>query len=131
LEILDDRNRARVISDSLISYTRSAPLTKSDAYQDAMRRIELAGRGRRDNGALAVYFGADDVFAADRHLQVGRSRYLITEVLECARCDGILPNGLDASLAMLVVAGRDRIEDVTLLRCRVEEYESNKMHVTT
>ena len=127
LDIPVDVLSASQISALLVPYTRSAQITLEEVYKDAKRRLELASRNRRDNGAFALYVGSDDVFVDDRYLRVGKFKCLLVDVALYAQAEACLPLPtceLDARLAMLVVAARDRVEDLELLATRVAQYES-------
>lgn len=118
---------ARKVAEQLASYTRSAQISRREVYDDAKRRLELASRGRRDNGAFALYFGNEDVYVDGKILSVGKFECWISDVELYAEAGANLPlpNGeLPAELAMLVIAANRRVEDLDLLARRVAEYEA-------
>lgn len=122
----DDSDTARSLAALLAVYCRSATICRPEAYEDAKRRLELASRGRFDNGALALFVGSDDAFAYGDTFSIGQFKCYITDVAIYADANAELPvptGSLDARLAMLVIAAKDRVEDIALLAERVAEYE--------
>src|SRR5687767_3455676 len=126
LEVPDGPLAAAEIANTLAPYTRSAQIASVEVYRDAKRRLELASRGRYDNGALSLYFGKDDVFISDEVVRIGRDRFTVSEVTAYAGSESNLELSrglLQAGLVMLVVAATKRREDIGLLSRRVAEFE--------
>lgn len=137
LHVVDGAEAAKRIADQLTPYTREAPITRPEVYEDAKRRLEAQIQGQAapalrrelENGLLV---GSDSVRVdGGEFLQVGTSaRFRIDEVREYALrgANLPLPGGrlLQAAMGLLVVAAEERAkqgEDLEALSRRVSEYE--------
>jgi hypothetical protein len=135
LHVVDGPNAAHRIAEQLRPYTRSAPITRPEVYEDARRRLhthahhEREGAARREL-ARALTVGNDVVQVAGDFLQVGSVAFRIEEVREYALrgANLPLPGGrlLQAAMGLLVVAAEQRAragEDLEALAGRVAAYE--------
>ncbi len=137
LHVADGPDAAKRTADQLSPYTREAPITRPEVYEDARRRL-AAGVGGADGGrtarrevekALAV--GNETVHVSGGFLQVGSIAFRIEEVREYALrgANLALPGGrfLQAAMGLLVVAAEERAragEDLEALAKRVADYEA-------
>ena len=134
LHVADGPEAAKRIADQLAPYSRSAPITRPEVYEDAKRRLQaqLSGRpelARREvKGSLVV--GSDVVMVADGYLNVGSVAFRVEEVRDYALrgANLPLPGGrlLQAAMGLLVVAAEARAkegEDLTILSDRIAAYE--------
>ncbi|HET6610730.1 MAG TPA: hypothetical protein VFG83_02025 [Kofleriaceae bacterium] len=135
LHVADGPDAAKQIADELSPYTRGAPITRPDVYQDARRRLESESQGRHDAArrelARGLVVGGDLVRVQDGYLEVGRIAYRIEEVREYALrgANLPLPGGrlLQAAMGLLVVAAEQRLhagEDLEALKARIAAYEA-------
>jgi len=134
LYIADGAEAAQDIANRLASYTRLAPITRVEAYEDAKRRLEA--RRESDQSLLqqepVLLIGSDVVTVQDLCIiRVGDLvKYRIAEVEEYAQyaANLPLPNGasLQAALALLVIPAKQRGDDVTLLSQRIAAYEARQ-----
>lgn len=135
LHVADGPEAAREIAEQLAPYTRSAPITRPDVYEDARRRLHAQLSGRADHarreieGGLIV--GTEVVRVEGDDLLVGELRFEIKDVREFALRGANLPlNGgrlLQAAMGLLVVAADARAregEDLELLSKRISAYET-------
>ncbi len=134
LHVADGPDAAKRIADTLSQYSRSAPITRPEVYQDAKQRMrdQVAGnaeRADRDAG-LGLRVGDETVTVSGDFLQVGAVRFRIAEVREYALRGGNLPlpggRLLQAALGLLVVAADERArkgEDLKALGDRIAAYE--------
>jgi hypothetical protein len=135
LHVADGPEAAKRISDHLQPYTRNAPITRPDVYEDARRRLEAhvrgdAGRQVKRELERGLMVGSDVVHVAGDYLQVGQVAFRIDEVRDYAQhgANLPLPGGrlLQAAMGLLVVAAEKRArtgEDVEALRVRIAQYE--------
>jgi hypothetical protein len=134
LHVADGPEAAKRIADHLAPYTREAPITRPDVYQDARRRMAAqterkpASIARELSGGLKV--GDDEVTVAAGFLQVGAVSFRIDDVREYAvrGANLPLPGGrlLQAAMGLLVVAADERArtgEDLPALAARIRAYE--------
>lgn len=134
LHVADGPEAAKQIADQLAPYTRSAPITRPDVYEDARRRLQaqLSGRdghARREiEGGLVV--GTEVVRVEGDELVVGDLRFPVKDVREFALRGANLPLAggrlLQAAMGLLVVAADARAregEDLELLSKRIAAYE--------
>ncbi|ACY18098.1 hypothetical protein [Haliangium ochraceum] len=135
LHVEDEPALVRRLADSLSPYTRAAPITRPEVYEDARRRLQTHGQERSDSevrrelaGSLTV--GAEVVQVVDDYLCIGATSFAIDEVRDCALRGANLPlsgsRSLQAALGLLVVAADERAregEDVATLTRRIKEYE--------
>lgn len=135
LHVDDEPEQVKRIVDQLAPYTRQAPITRPDVYEDARRRLEAQSRGRTDasvrreiEGSLTV--GAETVHVAGDSLCIGATEFSIESVREYALRGANLPlpgnRSLQAALGLLVVAAEERAragEDVDTLASRIRAYE--------
>jgi hypothetical protein len=140
LHIADGPEAAKGIADQLAPYTRDAPITQPEVYEDAKRRMRAQAEGRGDAAAKrelehALLVGSDVVHKKDEHLVVGKATFRIAEVREYALRGANLPlHGgrlLQAAMGLLVVAAEERAsagEDLGLLSKRVSDYEAWSGH---
>lgn len=134
LHVADGAEAARRLADQLQPYTREAPITRPEVYEDARRRLGAqiegkAGRARREleRGLLV---GDDVVSVHEGYLTVGSVAFRIEEVRDYAvrGANLPLPGGrlLQAAMGLLVVAADERAragEDLEALSRRIREYE--------
>lgn len=134
LHVADGPEAAKRIADTLSQYSRSAPITRPEVYQDAKQRMRDQVAGKDGNGdreaRLGLRVGDETVTVSGDFLEVGAVRFRIPEVREYAlRGDNLpLPGGrlLQAALGLLVVAAAERArngEDLALLGKRIAAYE--------
>jgi hypothetical protein len=140
LHVADGPIAAKGIADQLAPYTRDAPITRPEVYEDAKRRMRAQAEGRGEASARrelehGLLVGADVVHLKDHFLLVGQNTFAISEVREFALRGANLPleggRLLQAAMGLLVVAAEERAaqgEDVTLLAKRIAEYESWSGH---
>jgi hypothetical protein len=140
LHVADGPEAAKSIADQLAPYTRDAPITRPEVYEDAKRRIRAQAEGRGEASARrelehALLVGNDVVFMRGDYLQVGQVAFRITEVREYALRGANLPltggRLLQAAMGLLVNAAEERAaagEDIALLSKRVADYESWSGH---
>ncbi|MEE9385016.1 MAG: hypothetical protein V3V08_16550 [Nannocystaceae bacterium] len=134
LHVADGPDAAKNVADQLAPYSRSAPITRPEVYEDAKRRLRAQLSGRPDvakreaNGALVV--GSDIVTVSEGHLMIGKVTFRIDEVREYALrgANLPLPGGrlLQAAMGLLVVAAEARAkegEDLETLTSRIAAYE--------
>jgi hypothetical protein len=81
---------AKSISEQLAPYTRDAPITRPEVYEDAERRMRTQAEGRGEASARrelehALLVGTDVVYLRGDYLQVGQVAFRIGEVREYAR----------------------------------------------
>jgi hypothetical protein len=136
LHVVDGPDAAKRIADRLAPYTRQAPITRPDVYQDARQRLHAQSRGRTEETlhrelAHGLVVGSDVVHVQGELLQVGTISFRIDEVREYAlRGSNLpLPGGrlLQAAMGLLIVAAQERArtgEDLQALAERVSEYEA-------
>jgi hypothetical protein len=140
LHVADGPEAAKGIADQLAPYTRDAPITRPEVYEDAKRRMRAQAEGRGEASAKreleqALLVGSDVVHLKAEYLQVGQKQFRITEVREYALRGANLPlDGgrlLQAAMGLLVVAAEERAaagEDLQLLSKRIAEYEAWSGH---
>jgi hypothetical protein len=140
LHVADGPEAAKGISEQLAPYTRDAPITRPDVYEDAKRRMRDQAEGRGDASARrelehALLVGSDLVYMKDDYLVIGTQKYKIAEVREYALrgANLPLPGGrlLQAAMGLLVVAAEERAtagEDIGVLSKRVADYEAWSGH---
>lgn len=135
LHVVDGAEAAKEIADQLAPYTRAAPITRPEVYEDARRRLDAHahGRGSKSKRELeqALVVGGEVVHVAGDYLQVGQVGFKIDEVREHALrgANLPLPGGrlLQAAMGLLVVAAAERArsgEDLNALAKRIGEYEA-------
>jgi len=136
LHVVDGAEAAKNIADQLAPYTRNAPITRPDVYEDARRRLDAQAHGRGERAAKreverALVVGSEVVHVEGDFLQVGQVAFRIEEVREYALrgANLPLPGGrlLQAAMGLLVVAAEDRArhgEDLDALARRIGEYEA-------
>ena len=140
LHVADGPEAAKGIADQLAPYTRDAPITRPEVFEDAKRRIRAQAEGRGEASARrelehALLVGSDVVFLKGDRLQVGQIAFAVSEVREYALRGANLPltggRLLQAAVGLLVVAAEERAaagEDIALLSKRVADYESWSGH---
>ena len=140
LHVADGPEAAKGISEQLAPYTRDAPITRPEVYEDAKRRMRAQAEGKGEASARrelenALLVGADVVYVRGDYLQVGNVAFRISEVREYALRGANLPltggRLLQAAMGLLVVAAEERAaqgEDVAVLSKRIAEYESWSGH---
>jgi hypothetical protein len=134
LHVADGPEAAKNIADKLSPYSRSAPITRPEVYEDARRRLQAQISGRDDHarreieGGLVV--GSEVVRVEGEELLIGEIRFDIKDVREFALrgANLPLPGGrlLQAAMGLLVVAADARAregEDLELLSERIAAYE--------
>ena len=140
LHIADGPEAAKGVAEQLAPYTRDAPITRPEVYEDAKRRMRAQAEGKGEVSARrelehALLVGADVVYLRGDYLQVGQVAFRIQEVREYALRGANLPltggRLLQAAMGLLVVAAEQRAaqgEDVTLLSKRIADYEAWSGH---
>lgn len=135
LHVADGPGPAKRICDGLAPYTREAPITRPEVYEDAKRRLEAQARGDIDTPARrelerGLLVGSDVVMVSGEYLHVGAVAFRIDEVRDYALrgANLPLPGGrlLQAAMGLLVVAAEDRAkagEDLDALARRIADYE--------
>jgi hypothetical protein len=137
LHVADGPEAARQISEHLKPYSRHAPITRPDVYEDARRRLEANLRGAtraaevRRELERGLMVGSDTVQVSGDYLQVGSVAFRIDEVRDYAQhgANLPLPGGrlLQAAMGLLIVAAEHRAqagEDIGALRQRIAQYEA-------
>jgi hypothetical protein len=140
LHVADGPEAAKSISDQLAPYTRDAPITRPEVYEDAKRRMRAQAEGKGEASARreleqALLVGSEIVALRGAHLTVGQISFPIGEVREYALRGANLPltggRLLQAAMGLLVVAAEERAaqgEDVQLLSKRIADYEAWSGH---
>lgn len=140
LHVADGPEAAKSISEQLAPYTRDAPITRPEVYEDAKRRMRAQAEGRGEASARrelehALLVGSDVVYLRGDYLQVGQVAFRIGEVREYALRGANLPltggRLLQAAMGLLVVAAEERAaagEDVAVLSKRIADYEAWSGH---
>ena len=141
LHVADGPEAAKGISEQLAPYTRDAPITRPEVYEDAKRRVRAQAEGKGDAAAKreiehALLVGSDVVTMNGDMLKVGADQaYRISEVREYALrgANLPLPGGrlLQAAMGLLVVAAEERAaagEDLAVLSKRIADYEAWSGH---
>jgi len=140
LHVADGPDAAKQIMEQLQPYTRDAPITRPEVYEDAKRRMRAQAEGKQEASAKrdlesALLVGADVVYLNGDWLHVGGSTFRVSEVREHAlRGANLALQGgrlLQAAMGLLVVAASGRAaqgEDVTLLSKRIADYEAWSGH---
>ncbi len=134
LHVADGADAAKRLADALSPYTREAPITRPEVYEDARRRLGAQVEGRKDRGRRelerGLLVGDDVVSVADGYLSVGAVAFRVEEVRDYAvrGANLPLPGGrlLQAAMGLLVVAADERTragEDLEALSKRIKEYE--------
>lgn len=135
LHVADGPEHAKRIADGLSPYTREAPISRPEVYEDARRRLEAQSQGNRQAAARrelerVLSVGTEVVRLQGDYLQVGGVAFRIDEVREYALrgANLPLPGGrlLQAAMGLLVVAAEERArvgEDLTALAQRIARYE--------
>jgi hypothetical protein len=140
LHVADGPEAAKGISEQLAPYTRDAPITRPEVYEDAKRRMRAQAEGKGEASARrelehALLVGNEVVFLRGEYLQIGSVAFRIAEVREHALRGANLPltggRLLQAAMGLLVVAAEERAaagEDLGLLSKRVADYEAWSGH---
>lgn len=140
LHVADGPEAAKNIADQLAPYTRDAPITRPEVFEDAKRRMRAQAEGKGEASARreleqALLVGSEVVFLRGQHLSVGSISFPIGEVREYALRGANLPltggRLLQAAMGLLVVAAEERAgqgEDVQLLSKRIADYEAWSGH---
>jgi hypothetical protein len=140
LHVADGPEAAKSIAEQLAPYTRDAPITRPEVYEDAKQRIRAQAEGKGEASARreiehALLVGSDVVHLRGDYLQVGQVAFRIGEVREYALRGANLPltggRLLQAAMGLLVVAAEERAaagEDVALLSKRIADYEAWSGH---
>src|SRR4029078_12470780 len=105
------------IAEQLVPYTRDAPITRPEVYEDAKRRVRAQAEGKGEASARreiehALLVGQDVVHLKGDYLQVGQVAFRISEVREYALRGANLPltggRLLQAPAGLRRVAARER-----------------------
>jgi hypothetical protein len=140
LHVADGPEAAKGVAEQLAPYTRDAPITRPEVYEDAKRRMRAQAEGKGEISARrelehALLVGADVVHLKGDYLQVGQVAFRISEVREYALRGANLPltggRLLQAAMGLLVVAAEERAatgEDVAVLSKRIADYEAWSGH---
>ena len=135
LHVADGPEAAKRVADNLSQYSRSAPITRPEVYQDAKRRLseQLAGKRATNprESQAGLWVGDETVMVSGEFLCVGEIHFPIPEVRDYALRGGNLPlpggRLLQAALGLLVVAADERArkgEDLDALGKRIAAYEA-------
>ena len=136
LHVVDGPDAAKRIADRLAPYTRGAPISRPEVYEDARRRLAAGAAGdtsrvARRELARALAVGDDTVHVIGGFLQIGTIGFRLDEVREAALrgANLALPGGrfVQAALGLLVVAADERArqgEDLAALARRISAYEA-------
>src|SRR6476620_2586219 len=89
LHVADGPEAAKSIADQLAPYTRDAPITRPEVYEDAKRRMRAQAEGHGAASARrelehALLVGDQIVHKHEEFLQVGGKTFRISEVREFA-----------------------------------------------
>jgi hypothetical protein len=126
LRIIGEEGTAYKLAEALVPYTRSAPITRQDVYEDARQR--LAGIGEKgERLAPSLFFGSDPVRVSDEIVYVGEFACTLSDTKRYASVGAALPisdGALQAGFVLLVVAARKRADDAAILFRRITEYET-------
>jgi hypothetical protein len=126
LHVADGPEAAKQIANQLAPYSRDAPITRPEVFEDAKRRMRAQAEGKGEASAKrdienALVVGTDVVYLRGEYLQVGQVAFRITEVREYALRGANLPltggRLLQAAMGLLVVAAETRAksgEDVSV-----------------
>jgi len=140
LHVADGPEAAKGIADQLAPYTRDAPITRPEVYEDAKRRMRAQAEGKGEAAAKrelehALLVGSDVVHKRGDVLEVGKVQFRITEEREYALRGANLPlqggRLLQAAMGLLVIAAEERAaagEDLGILSKRIAEYEAWSGH---
>jgi hypothetical protein len=141
LHVADGPEAAKGIADQLAPYTRDAPITRPEVYEDAKRRMRAQAEGKGEAAAKrelehALLVGSDVVHKRGDYLEVGKAvSFRISEVREYALRGANLPlqggRLLQAAMGLLVIAAEERAaagEDLGILSKRIAEYEAWSGH---
>jgi hypothetical protein len=140
LHVADGPEAAKGIAEQLAPYTRDAPITRPEVYEDAKRRMRAQAEGQGEDSARrelehALLVGADAVYLRGDYLQVGQIAFRIPKVREYALRGANLPltggRLLQAAMGLLVVAAEKRAasgEDVAVLSSQIADYEAWSGH---
>lgn len=134
LHVADGAEAAKRVADQLAPYSRDAPITRPEVYEDARRRLgdQVEGRKNRARRELerGLRVGDEVVSVSDDYLTVGQVAFRVDEVRDYAvrGANLPLPGGrlLQAAMGLLVVAADERAqagEDLEALSRRIKEYE--------
>jgi hypothetical protein len=134
LHVADGPAAAKQVAEKLAPYTRGAPITRPEVYEDARRRMLARSEGRplsaRRELERGLVVGDDVVTVAGGLLTVGAVSFRIEEVRDYAvrGANLPLPGGrmLQAAMGLLVVAAEERAagdEDLDGLAARIKAYE--------
>jgi hypothetical protein len=135
LHVADGPVAAKRIADKLTPYSRSAPISRPEVYQDAKRRLREQTAGHSDSSEresqLGLKVGDEKVLVSGEFLKVGHISFRIDEVRDYALrgANLPLPGGrlLQAAMGLLVVAAAERAksgEDLQALSKRISAYEA-------
>jgi hypothetical protein len=134
LHVADGPDAAKRVAENLSQYTRTAPITRPEVYQDAKRRLVEQSSGdvssRKDEVERGLKVGDQGVTVVGEALRVGDTTFPIDVVRDYAlRGQNLpLPDGqlLQAAMGLLVVAANERAkrgEDLEGLSRRIAAYE--------
>src|SRR5881394_140329 len=84
LHVADGPEAAKGVAEQLAPYTRDAPITRPEVYEDAKRRMRAQAEGKGELSARrelehALLVGADVVYLRGDYLQVGQVAFRISE----------------------------------------------------
>src|SRR4051794_8403899 len=97
LHVADGPEAAKGIADQLAPYTRDAPITRPEVFEDAKRRVRAQAEGKGEATARreveqALLVGGDVVHVKDNYLHVGpQVSFPLAEVKEFALRGANLP----------------------------------------
>ncbi len=137
LHVADGPKAARSISEQLSPYTREAPITRAEVYEDARRRLNavMTGKPADEEAARGLYVGTEEVKVTGDRLKVGNDAFAIADVRDYAVRGANLPleggRQLQAAMGLLVVAAHERAlqgEDMESLSARIASYEKWSGH---
>jgi hypothetical protein len=126
LRITGEEGTVYELAERLAPYTRSAPITQQEVYEDARRRLARIAE-KDERMAPRLFFGSDPVRVSDEIVYIGEFACTLSDAARYSRVGAALPlpNGaMQAGFVMLVVAARKRTDDAAMLSRRITEYET-------
>lgn len=124
---------ALALTNALTPFTRSAPITNANVYEYAKWRLAMSRDPPTETFRLLpdmhpplVLLGRDRVHPTGEHVCIGRHRFRISDVAECARDGSAIEldeGSIPAMVVMMAVIASRRVENAERLAARIAEYE--------
>jgi hypothetical protein len=134
IHVADGPRPAARIVELLAPFTRHAPITRAEVYEDAKRRLMAHEAGRVHACGSAALVAEDAITVQGDYLIVGRAAFRRTDVSNYAAAGWNLPlptgGVLQAAIGMLILRAQQRFEsaeDIVLLSKRIADYEANNL----